>query len=52
MLFKARKVLEELTRLSKRQYVSPVMIAAIHVALGEKETAFEWLGKAQREHDA
>jgi serine/threonine-protein kinase len=49
---RARKVLEELTRLSKQQYVSPVMIAAIHVALGEKETAFEWLGKAQRDHDA
>jgi serine/threonine-protein kinase len=49
---RARKVLEELTSLSKRQYVSPVMVAAIHVALGEKETAFEWLRKAQRDHDA
>ena len=49
---KARQVLDHLMRLSRQQYVSPVMIAAVQVALGEKEAAFRWLRKAQRDHDA
>ncbi len=43
---KARRMLDELTRISDKQYFSPVMIAAIHVALGEADAAFEWLEKA------
>jgi tetratricopeptide (TPR) repeat protein len=43
---KARTMLEDLTRFSGKQYLSPVMIAAIHVTLGETDAAFEWLEKA------
>jgi len=43
---KAHRTLEKLTRISGKQYYSPVMIAAIHVTLGETDAAFEWLGKA------
>jgi TolB-like protein/tetratricopeptide (TPR) repeat protein len=43
---KARRMLDELTRISDKQYFSPVLIAAIHVALGEADAAFKWLEKA------
>src|SRR5882672_10248207 len=43
---KARKMLEQMTRISDDRYVSPVMIAASHVTLGETDAAFEWLDKA------
>jgi TolB-like protein/Tfp pilus assembly protein PilF len=49
---KARKALEELARLAEQEHVSPVMIAAVHVMLGEKEAAFDWLRKACTEHDS
>ncbi len=49
---KARAMLEELTRISGKQYFSPVMIAAIHVTLGETDAAFEWLDKAYLLRDA
>jgi len=48
---KARRMLEELTRISGEQYFSPVMIAAIHVTLGEADAAFEWLDKAYAARD-
>jgi TolB-like protein/tetratricopeptide (TPR) repeat protein len=49
---KARRILEELTRISDKRYSSPVMIAAIHVTLGETDAAFEWLDKAYIARDA
>ena len=46
----ARVILNNLTELSSRQYVSAHDIAMIYVALGEKETAFQWLDRACEEH--
>jgi tetratricopeptide (TPR) repeat protein len=40
---KARQALAELQGMSKRRYVSPVDVAAIHAGLGEKDRAFAWL---------
>src|SRR5215831_18358563 len=42
----ANKILDELSELSKHEYVSPLEIAEIHVALGNNEKAFESLEKA------
>jgi DNA-binding winged helix-turn-helix (wHTH) protein/tetratricopeptide (TPR) repeat protein len=43
---KAQRILAESKRQSKRRYISPYMIAIIHVGLDEKDQAFEWLEKA------
>lgn len=45
----AEEILRDLQRKSKDGYVSPYMIATIYAALGDKDTAFEWLEKACRE---
>lgn len=47
----ARDVLEELRERSRREYVSPYDYAAVHIGLGEKDRAFEWLARGAREHD-
>ncbi|MGZ8831613.1 MAG: winged helix-turn-helix domain-containing protein [Thermoanaerobaculia bacterium] len=47
----ARKVLEDLHGLSKQRYVSPYHFATIHVALGERDEAFQWLDKAYDERE-
>ena len=47
---RARKLLEELKQLSKHRYVAPYEIAVIHIGLGDKEQAFEWLEKAFQDH--
>jgi tetratricopeptide (TPR) repeat protein len=46
----ANEILNELNELAKRQYVSAYEVAAIYVALGEVEKAFQLLGKAYAEH--
>ncbi len=46
----ANKALEELNDFSKQQYVSPYELAAIHVALGNNDEAFQLLEKAYTEH--
>jgi len=43
----ALRLLEELKR-PRQKYVPPEEIAAVYVALGQKETAFEWLEQAYR----
>jgi TolB-like protein/DNA-binding winged helix-turn-helix (wHTH) protein/Tfp pilus assembly protein PilF len=48
----ARQILVELRELSRRRYVSPVDIAFIHVGLGEKDQAFNWLERAYGEHSS
>ncbi len=40
----------ELNEFSKQQYVSPYEVAAIYVALGNNEQAFQLLEKAYTEH--
>jgi len=44
--YEANKILNELSELSKQQYVSPLGISAIYVALGNNEKAFELLEEA------
>jgi len=48
----ALRIVEELKRLPKDKYVPPEEIAAIYVALGQKETAFEWLEQAYQVRSA
>jgi len=45
----ARKVLDDLSRLSRQRYVSPFEIALIHFGLGRKDEGFDWLDRAYRE---
>jgi len=47
----AQQVLAELQERSKRSYISPVIIAFIYAALGEKDQAFAWLDKAYEGRD-
>jgi adenylate cyclase len=49
-IYEANKILDELNELSKQQYVSPLEVAAIYVALGNDEKAFQLLEKAHAEH--
>ena len=42
----ARKLLEDLIKLSERRYVPPFDIAVVYAALGEKDLAFDWLERA------
>jgi tetratricopeptide (TPR) repeat protein len=49
---KAQQVLESLKQLSEQQYVSPLGIAAIHLALGEREQALVWLERAYQARDS
>jgi len=45
----ARRILGNLIRRSKENYISPYRIAVIFASLGEKEDAFSWLDKAFEE---
>jgi TolB-like protein/DNA-binding winged helix-turn-helix (wHTH) protein/Tfp pilus assembly protein PilF len=45
----ARRMITRLLRLSEDRYVPPLYVAGIHAGLGEKDAAFEWLGKARQE---
>jgi tetratricopeptide (TPR) repeat protein len=47
----ARDILDRLKEQSQQEYVSPYEIAEIHVALEEKDQAFEWLEKAYEARD-
>lgn len=47
----AKKVLKELSELSKHWYISPLRIALIYMGLGQKDQAFKWLEKAYEERD-
>ena len=46
----ANQILRQLNELSKQRYVSPYDVAAIYVALGKNEQAFQFLEKAYQEH--
>ena len=45
----AQKILDELLARSKRGYFPSWTIATIYIGLGDKDRAFEWLGKAIEE---
>jgi serine/threonine protein kinase/Flp pilus assembly protein TadD len=46
----AKRILGQLLLMRQQRYVSPYEIAVIHVGLGERDQAFEWLERAYREH--
>jgi len=48
----AEKILSDLLRRSKTNYVSPYMIATIYAGLDDKERAFEFLEKAYQERSS
>ena len=47
----AQKLLNDLLALSKERYVSSAGIATVYGALGDKEQAFAWLERAEKERD-
>jgi len=48
----AREILAQLSEKAKTRYVQPYAFAVIHVALGEKDQAVEWLEQGAREYSA
>jgi serine/threonine protein kinase/tetratricopeptide (TPR) repeat protein len=48
----AKKILEELRERAKQTYVQPTWMALIHIGLGEKGQAFDWLQKAYEDRSA
>src|SRR5437867_9015860 len=46
----ARNILAQLLQAREKRYVSAPVIAAVYVALGDKEEAFHWLERAFAEH--
>jgi serine/threonine-protein kinase len=42
----ARRMLRDLHELAAKRYVSPFELAAIHLALGQREEGFRWLSRA------
>jgi TolB-like protein/Flp pilus assembly protein TadD len=46
----ARQILGQLTEEAKARYVPAYAFAVIHLALGEKDQALDWLEKAARDH--
>lgn len=47
----ARRILAEMRDEKKQKHVSPYYFALIHIGLGEKDRAFEFLRQAVAEHD-
>jgi eukaryotic-like serine/threonine-protein kinase len=47
----AEKVLAELMARAQGHYVSKYLVARIYAALGQKDTAFEWMDKAYEDRD-
>jgi tetratricopeptide (TPR) repeat protein len=48
----ARKVLTELTMRTQQTYVQPMWLAVIHLALGERDQAFDGMQKAYEDRSA
>lgn len=49
---RARNFIDELAQMSTKRYVSPFDIALIHVGLGQKDEAFNWLDKGIEDHSS
>ena len=47
----ARQILSEVLRKSEHSYVPPYFIVALYTALGDSETALQWLDKAYKQRD-
>jgi serine/threonine-protein kinase len=48
----ARQILARLTEAAKTRYVAAYAFAVIHLALGEKDQALDWLEKNARDHSS
>ena len=48
----ARAILSTLAKRGRSRYVPSYWIALVHVGLDDKDRAFEWLGRAERERSA
>jgi len=46
----ARQILEELKKVAATKYIAAEEIAAVYVALGEKDEAFKWLERGYADH--
>ena len=46
---KAQQLLREVLQQSRELYICPYDVAIVHLALGDRERAFQWLDKAYRE---
>src|SRR6266480_4301191 len=49
---KAEQMLRELEEMAKRQYVNSTAFADIHLGLGEKEKALDWLDKSYQDQES
>ena len=49
---KAEQILRELEEMAKRRYVSSTAFADIHLGLGEKEKALDWLEKSYQDQES
>ena len=49
---KAEQILRELEQMAKRQYVNSTAFADIHLGLGEKEKALDWLDKSYQDQES
>src|SRR5258707_212032 len=49
---KAEQILRELEQMAKRQYVNSTAFADIHLGLGEKEKALDWLEKSYQDQES
>jgi adenylate cyclase len=47
----AQKILDRLNALSEHKYVRAIDMADVYAGLGEKDKAFEWLGKGYEDRD-
>jgi serine/threonine protein kinase/tetratricopeptide (TPR) repeat protein len=48
----AQKILDQLKERSQQTYVQPMWLAVIHIGLGEKDNAFDWIQKAYDDRSA
>jgi len=48
----ARAILDQLKERSQQTYVQPMWIAVIHLGLGEKDQAFDWIERAYEDRSA
>ncbi len=46
----AEKILNELFVSSKKEFVSPILIASMYAGIGDKENAFKWLEQCYQDH--
>jgi TolB-like protein/Tfp pilus assembly protein PilF len=49
---KAEQILRELEEMAKRQYVNSTAFADIHLGLGEKQKALDWLEKSYQDQES